>query len=546
MSLPADAEATRHDRGHLRHLAIRVGTFLAIGAIAAAVPSVGENRFLIGALLAFGIPPLIVALNLWDRTHRYEWVDVLIDVLAVVVVAQFVPAHWDIILLIGAIIVLSPASAFVKDQWKISLGAYCVLIPGMALAGWRGDVENWWLSLLCLLALVPTTLYYAKWRSEREEALREEASKLESLKLISGGVAHDFNNILAGVVGHAEFALDELGSEHPSRTSIDKVVSAAMRAALLARQLLTFSGGHPRNLRPVDLAPELRSAVDMIQPLLPKGAEVTLRIDDALPKVTGDAGQLQQVFLNLLMNAAEASGAGDVITFDVAFDHGPARIRCTIRDEGVGIAPEHVDRLFDPFFSTKTRGHGLGLANVSRILEAHDGRISVDSEPGRGTSFTVELPSSGEMPSAPAAVVSPDTAEAQEQTALVVDDDPDIRLVTSRFLSEAGWKVLAAADGEEGLRCWRAYRAEIDVVFLDLKMPGLDGHGVLAGIRSEDPELPVLVISGFDPEGAEADALASDPRVGVLSKPFRRTALDEALAGLRRGTPAPALRAEVS
>ena len=455
---------------------IRCFTFVAIGVIAVLVPSVGENRFVIGGVLAFGIPPLILALNLWDRQHRFEWLDVLIDVLAVVVVAQFVPQYWNIILLIGAIIVLSPASVFGKEQWKISFGAYWLLIPGMAIAGWRHDVEDWVLSLVVLLCLVPTTLYYAKWRAEREDDLREEAAKVDSLKLISGGVAHDFNNILAGVVGHAEYALDELGPEHP-RGSRSRAWSALPCARRCARPAATFSGGQLRSPRPVDVARELRTAIETLEPLLPRDTRVELEADDPLPKVVGDAGQLQQVFLNLLVNAAEASSPGEVITLRARLDPIASRLRCTVSDQGTGIAPEHLKRLFDPFFSTKTRGHGLG----ARQRRAHSrGAPGSDQrrEHRRHRNALHRRPAGGlRAGDGRRHPTPPPVTDSSMRTALVVDDDEVVRLVTGRILRSAGWQVMTASDGEEGLHCWRANRSVIDLVFLDLKMPRLDGYG---------------------------------------------------------------------
>ena len=381
-----------------------------------------------------------------------------------------------------------------------------------------------------------------------------EAQKAESLALLAGGVAHDFNNLLACVLGGASLVAAELPPESPARQPLGQIEKAARRGSDLTRQMLAYAGKGAVTLEPVDLNAVVEEMRDILRVSL--GPRVTVRCELAprLPLVEADPVQARQVVMNLMINAAEAMGGLDgTITARTgrmmldeaavrAAHHGPetapgAHVFVEVADTGCGMDASTLGRIFDPFFSTKLAGRGLGLAAVLGIVRGHRGALAVESAPGRGTSFRVLLPC-GDVEAVPT-VHPPASAGANGRTILLVDDEEDVRVVTAHMLERLGWSVLMARDGHEGVEVFRRHAGSIDAVILDIALPRLRGDRAFHAIRGIRPDARVILMSGYNDEQATRP-LADAGLAGFLQKPFSvadlRATMDRVLAnGTRAG-----------
>lgn len=377
------------------------------------------------------------------------------------------------------------------------------------------------------------------------EARVLQAQKLESLGVLAGGVAHDFNNLLTSVLGNASFAARSLPEDSPARELLDRVQVAARRAAELTRQLLAYAGRRTvqgQSVHVADLADEM---AELMRVSVGRNCVLVLDLPRNLPAVCADATQLPQVVMNLILNAAESYGdsGGEVRVHAGVRDCDETWLRSCyfaaenavagryvfieVSDDGSGMTPEMVTRIFDPFYTTKFTGRGLGLSSVLGIMRSHGGAIGVRTAPGRGSMFTILLPAEEDVavePPAESRRFSSIPAE-QQGTVLVVDDEAAIREVCAAGLEAAGFRVLCAADGESGIAAFRAAGEDLRLVLLDLTMPNTDGSVVLARIRAEAPRLRVILTSGH----AEQYVMSRIANLGgarFLQKPF---SLDELL-----------------
>jgi PAS domain S-box-containing protein len=363
-----------------------------------------------------------------------------------------------------------------------------------------------------------------------------ESQKLESLGVLAGGIAHDFNNLLTAVMGNASLARLELGETSPVQKNLRQIETTALRAAELCQQMLAYSGRSRFVVERLDLSALIESTVPLLQLSLSRNAACRLDLDHRLPPVMADATQMRQIIMNLVMNAAEAMDerGGEIVlsTGVVPVDRDrfagmvignelPAGnyVFLRVADRGCGMAPETLARIFDPFFTTKFAGRGLGLAAVLGIVRSHEGALSVESEPGRGTTFTLFLPpTTGAVAAAPGKPVS-STPWRHSGTVLVADDEDDVRTVTGDILERLGFTVVSAADGREAVAHFEREPARFDLVLLDLTMPGLSGVETLMRMRELRPDLRVLLMSGY--AESEADSrLAGVARDGFVQKPF--------------------------
>lgn len=385
---------------------------------------------------------------------------------------------------------------------------------------------------------------------ERETLARQlqDAQRWESLGVLAGGVAHDFNNILTIVLGSAGMARRDLPNGSPMAGYLDQIETACRRAAEVCRQMLAYSGRAQGGSTRTDLAALVREAA----PLLDAAAmHAPVRFDPGagLPSVQADPAQVRQVLVNLVTNAAEASGAEAVtVTLTAAevpegaSDSGfqlppqPGRyVVLAVTDRGPGIAADVRARMFDPFFTTKFAGRGLGLAAVLGIARAHKGGIRVATGPDRGTTVAVYWPVSA--PTAPAATsaLTPAPRGAARSpapvAALVIDDEMFVREVTASALEEIGFAPLLAADGPSGLELFARNRDSVKVAVIDVMMPGMTGDAVLATLRRVAPDLPAVLVSGFTEQRLLKSALG--PRTEFLQKPFRP---EDLMAAVRRLT----------
>ncbi len=369
-------------------------------------------------------------------------------------------------------------------------------------------------------------------RKSAEEKVRQ-AAKLESLGVLAGGIAHDFNNLLVGIMGNASLLEDYTEPESPARRLVDNLLQASERAAQLTRQMLAYSGRGRFFVEPLDLSEQVRQITTLVQASIPKNVVLRLALDPHLPSMQADAGQIQQLLMNLVINAAEAvpphGGRVEVATAvdlldealiaecELADDVVPGRyIALTVCDNGVGMDEETRTKIFDPFFTTKFTGRGLGLAATLGIVRGHRGAIHVTSAPGHGTTFRVFFPTGG-----PHKEAHPPTKEAVvtgSGRVLVVDDEEVVRETAKRALERTGYEVVSACDGDEAIQALSADPCGFDLVLLDMMMPHLSGGDALPRIREVCPGLPVIATSGYN----EAEALKRFGNTvdGFIQKPY--------------------------
>ncbi len=380
-------------------------------------------------------------------------------------------------------------------------------------------------------------------RAEAEKLSMErkllESQKLESLGVLAGGIAHDFNNLLTGIMGNASLLGYELPRDSHLHPHLRQIESAALRAAELCQQMLAYSGKGRFVVGPVDLGTLIQETVPLLRASIGKSVRLQFRLADRLPTVMADGTQMRQILMNLVINASDAIGdrGGDIVlttgTVDADADllrraeQGAATkpgpyVFLEVRDTGCGMSAETRARIFDPFYTTKFAGRGLGLAAVLGIVRGHEGALFVDSEPGRGSTFRLLLPASQEAggdairPDAPSGTESAWTARGR---VLLIDDEEAVRFVGSRMVESFGLDCDTAADGAEGLARYDAPGARYDVVLLDLTMPGMNGEAVLSALRQRRADLPVVLMSGFS-EHEVSQRFAADGPAAFVQKPF--------------------------
>jgi PAS domain S-box-containing protein len=359
-------------------------------------------------------------------------------------------------------------------------------------------------------------------QKQMEEQLRQ-TQKLESLGVLAGGLAHDFNNLLTGIMGNASLALEENRPE-VMRSYLGEITSASDRAALLVRQMLAYAGKGRFFVEPVDLSQQIHEIVALIRTSIPRSVELNLALDST-PLIDADKSQLQQLIMNLAINAAEAIGEQPG-TVTIATSHRETnqetQVIFTVRDTGCGMDETTKARMFDPFFTTKFTGRGLGLAAVMGIIRTHRGTISVDSTPGVGTAVTVVLPASTLQIGTPA---PEDHSEISGfGHILVVDDEDLVRNLAKFALERRGYTTELAANGKEGLELFAARPTEFAAVLLDLTMPVMGGEEMLVHLKGIRADVPVVLSSGF----SEVEALSRFQDCGLagfLQKPYTATAL---------------------
>ncbi|MCA9626134.1 MAG: response regulator [Myxococcales bacterium] len=368
-------------------------------------------------------------------------------------------------------------------------------------------------------------------RRSLEEQLRQ-AQKMDSVGQLAGGVAHDFNNLLQVILGNAELALGVKDDPDRVRDILGEIRRGAERAAELTQQLLVFS--RRQVIRPIvlDLNQLLERLVKMLVRLLGEGVDLSFTPSSEVVYVSADPGAIEQVVVNLALNARDAvSGRGSIrletyvaVVERVSADQPwalPGRfVSLRVSDDGCGMTPEIQEHIFEPFFTTKApgKGTGLGLSVVYGIVRQHAGMVTVASQPGRGSCFEVKLPLSDGAPEKS----RPETLEevpGGRETILVVEDEPMVRDLALNLLSQAGYEVLVAADGEEALEVFEAHRQRIDLVLLDVVMPKLGGREVRDAVRKLAPSIRVLFTSGYD-LGARG-VFAPEPGEHVIPKPYR-------------------------
>jgi signal transduction histidine kinase/CheY-like chemotaxis protein len=366
----------------------------------------------------------------------------------------------------------------------------------------------------------------------REETQRQlvAAQRRDALALLAGGLAHDFNNLLTVVYGAFEEAEREIKPGGPASEALALGRTAADATSTLTRQLLAYSRGDPQGKVLTDLAPLLRQTTGLIRRLIPSNIDLRVQTPAALPLVSCAPTQLQQVLVNLCVNARDAMPDGGTIQLTATADDTAVEIR--VSDTGTGIPPEIVDRIFEPLFTTKEagKGTGLGLSVVAAVVTEHNGTITVKSPPGAGATFEIRLPrapadAARERPAAPA------PRPGDGRRVLFVDDEEAVRVLGARVLRGRGYDVSLAASGDEATRMI-AEAGPPDLVVTDLSMPGMSGAVFARATLKAHPTLRVLVVSGYADEDL-SDVLATG-RAQILVKPITAQSLGDAVESLAR------------
>jgi PAS domain S-box-containing protein len=364
---------------------------------------------------------------------------------------------------------------------------------------------------------------------ELERQIRRQ-QKLEAIGTLASGVAHDFNNLLTGVLGYAEL----LGQRQPGQEEVVEAArvigEAARRGAELTSQLLGFGLQSRLRSELVDVHGTIAEVVRLLSRTVPRNIEIRTELAAARSVVQGDPGQLQQVFLNLAVNARDAMPEGGTLVFrsDLVSGAREEELAVWVRDTGTGVPVELRERIFEPFFTTKQseKGTGMGLAVVYGILQSHGGKVALESEPGNGACFELRFPLSAAAPDR--AVAASAELVKGEGRVLVVDDEPAVRRVAARMLRRLGYDAEEAEDGAAALARVREQPGAYALVLLDLDMPHMDGRTCLRELRALEPELPVVISTGL--LASEIRELLADAEVGLLPKPYEMLRLSEVVA----------------
>lgn len=364
---------------------------------------------------------------------------------------------------------------------------------------------------------------------ERLEAELRHSQRLDAIGRLAGGVAHDFNNLLTVIDGYTNLLLRRLAPEDSSRSHAEEVRKAAARAAALTRQLLAFSRKQVLKPRVFRLNEVLGDIEKMLGRLI--GEDVVLRTacSAADPRVRADASQIEQVLMNLVVNAREAMPRGGTVRIETALDGANAVV--TVADDGEGMTAEVREHLFEPFFTTKESGTGLGLATVYGIVKQSGGEISVETSPGCGTTFRVSLPAVTEEPDSAPPDAGGAVAPAAGATILLVEDDDSVRELAREILEEEGYRILAAGSTTEAADAAASFPGRIDLLLTDVVMPGGSGRELADRLRSDRPDLPVLFVSGYSGTIIARHGVLEEG-IEFLEKPFSPAELRERVARL--------------
>jgi len=384
-----------------------------------------------------------------------------------------------------------------------------------------------------------TTGYVAVKRDVTREVQLEaqflQAQKMEAIGQLAGGVAHDFNNMLAAILMQTELIATAEGLPEMVRDGLREISAYADRAASLTRQLLLFSCRQTMQPRNVDLNDIVSSLGKMLRRIIGEDVRLQLKLHRERLTTYADPGMLDQVLLNLVVNARDAMpGGGQLVieTGEALFTAEEAasipgatagsKVHLRVTDTGSGIAPENLPRIFEPFFTTKEpgKGTGLGLATVFGIVKQHGGSISVESEPGRGTTFHIYLPAAGRTDESGEDASAETNIRGGTETILVVEDEQVVRILVRTMLERAGYKVLEAANGIEAERVFAENRNLVQLLLTDIVMPhGMSGRELAARMQARTPELPVVFTSGYEVEIAAREILLK-ARQNFIKKPF--------------------------
>ncbi len=384
--------------------------------------------------------------------------------------------------------------------------------------------ERWYLMMVSASSHDEVSIYGFE-ITERKQAEQklQHLDRVKSLGVLAGGIAHDFNNILATIFGNVGLALMKTDDKNPVKKHLQQIEIASKRAADLCKQMLAYSGRGKFVVLPIDLSEAVRETMQMLSTSIPRHVTCKMALDGNLPPVEGDNTQIQQLIMNLIINAYEAigdeQGVLSLTTGTVHVDRGYLQsahaadgiqpgefVFLEVSDSGCGMDEEVKQHLFDPFFTTKFTGRGLGMSALLGIVRGHHGAIHIDSEPGQGTRIRVLFPPLREQMATTQAIEPNDVKKADDRdtgaTILIIDDEETIREAAAAILEDVGYRTLSAENGEQGVALYRAHQQEIAAVLLDMTMPNMDGRECFAELQRINPDVRVILSSGYDEQEA--------------------------------------------
>ena len=505
-------------------LAFRVVGYVGIAMLALLIPQTGEHRFLL-AFILLAVAPLLILLEMRFRTSDRRWVDPMIDLFSVVILIHLVPGVWYPAFCIGLVVSLAPSNSLHPASHFIYACYATVLLGGMSIAGWYHNVEQWWVSVLVVLVIYPSVVFYANWQVRRADVLRERAEFVRTIQRLAGNVAHDLNNALTSISGHAELLGEELQTHQQSREDVLGIMQGVERAQQLSHQLMSVSSSAQDAKQLLNLDAEITALLGLLNSAAPGNIRIELESSIQTGAVIANRAEV----LNVLMNAI--LGTGETAS------HTPVRVHLSSAQEADGywayIRVERdnqkplsaVDRYLIQWFGNIMRPGGLGLSHAREIMRANDGDIDIGYLP---QSIQVILT----LPLVPVREHAAPLRAARAQTGevLLVDDEVQVRTVIKRMLSKMGYTVTDVADADEAVSLFQTLSRRIKFAVLDLKMPVKDGWDCLKELREIRPDLPVIVISGYDPD--ESKRAEFQDSITFLSKPFNKAQLEQTVTEL--------------
>ncbi len=383
-------------------------------------------------------------------------------------------------------------------------------------------------------------------RRQAEEQLRQ-SQKMEAMGRLAGGVAHDFNNLLSAILGYASLLRSQVGPDSPLLGDLEEIEKAGQRAADLTRQLLAFSRKGIREPEVMSVNGVVTDTLRMLRRIIGEDVRLETHLEDDLPAISADRGHVEQILMNLAVNARDAMPGGGTLSIrtsrlvsdelTVPIDpqlRAPVYVRLEIADTGSGIDPDLLDHIFEPFFTTKDegRGTGLGLSTVYGIVRQSGGEIRVESQAGKGTRFEVLLPSSLSQDITAVARTRRSSSSLSGKSVLVVEDDASVRTLAARILEGRGYTVLAARNGHEAIRISSEHEGDLHLLLSDVIMPGMSGKELADILTRSRPEMRILFMSGYTDDVIASQGVL-DEGVKLVQKPFEASdlllAIEEAL-----------------
>lgn len=423
--------------------------------------------------------------------------------------------HWDKVL--QTMLADGELNWVEREGWRVRKDGTRFLAAGVLASIGNGKVREYGSMVRDVTALR---------RSERD---LQQAQKMEDLGVLAGGIAHDFNNLLTGITGSLSFVKTTIPADDPSYPMIEIAEQSSARASELVAQLLAYAGKGKFVITRFDFSALILEMLSLIAASIPKSVDVCPLLVAGLPWIEADSSQIRQVVMNLIINAAEAIGpAGGTVRVSTGVSDSGTDVFMEVKDSGAGMSESTKSKMFDPFFTTKFTGRGLGLAAVSGIVRDHKGKMSVESTPGQGTTFRVSFPAVQADDVVRRMDPPPLMTPSATATILVVDDEPLLRKLATAILENSGYSVLSAKDGREGVEVLRQNAPKIGAVLLDMTMPVMGGREAFQLIREIQPDVPIIVSSGYG-EVFAREELADDEITRFIQKPYTAARLVESI-----------------